>query len=216
MNDDTNINPMDEQDSKKRAIGLAMIGVVIAGLCALFIMAFLWFQPDQPALFAKYFPSPTPTRTPKPTPTPVFEPITITAHEDFSSNYLYLEDLATGWESPLLPSKLAFHLEVNQDQPVAVSRGWCTTTEAILKDNLTHIEWLLEADGKSIDVDTLYRSKFVDNTMACEGYDGWVEKWTEGEHTISLTLRIDQEIYDGWGVFPAGEYIEIFIINVTR
>lgn len=217
MNDEVNPKSVNEFDRNKRPVVLAIVGLAVVGICALFALAFFWFQPTQPSLFANYFPSPTPTQTPQPTPTSVFEPITILAHEDYSTDYPYIEALAPDWkQSPLLPSTVTFHVAVNQGQPVVVSRGWCTTTEDILNENLTHIEWLVEADGKSIDVDSLYRSKFVDGTSACEGYDGLIEEWTEGEHKIVLTMRIDQEIHDGWGMFKAGEYIEVFIVNVTR
>ena len=201
----------DSQIRRWTLIGLAITGCLSAVFCA-----FFFIDLGQLPLVARYFPSPTPTLTPIPTPTPLFEPITVIAHEDFSTDYPYLENLAPDWEhSPMLPSTVTSHVEVNRDQPVLVSRCWCTTTEEILAENLPHIEWLVEADGSPIDVDTLYLSKFVDTTTACKGYDGLVEQWSEGEHTIVLTMKIDQDINDGSVDFKAGDYVETFIINVT-
>jgi len=217
MNVDPNLTSIEETDAKRRTVILALIAVIIVGTCALFALVFVWFQPNQNTLFAKYFPSPTPTRVPQPSPTPDFEPITIIAHEDYSIDYPYLENLAPDWEhSPMLPSTVTSHVELNWDQPVVVSRGWCTTTEEILDENLTHIEWLVEADGGPIDVGTLNPSKFVDTTTACKGYDGLVEQWSAGEHTVILTMRVDQDINDGSIDFKAGDYVEVFIVNVTR
>jgi len=43
---------------------LSLLGAAFAGICILFIAAFIWFQPDQLSLSDRYFPSPTVTPTP--------------------------------------------------------------------------------------------------------------------------------------------------------
>jgi hypothetical protein len=58
MNDNIEIQSVEEIDQKRRTLIFAMLGVVIVGTCALFLLAYSWFQPDQTSLFAKYFPSP--------------------------------------------------------------------------------------------------------------------------------------------------------------
>ena len=63
----------DKQENPTRYFyNLALLGTGFAGICILFISAFIWFQPDQLSLSDRYFPSPTATstRTPTPTPTP--------------------------------------------------------------------------------------------------------------------------------------------------
>lgn len=88
MNDDSNIDPFDQSspqpegpsvsqdpfaqddDPRRRMIVLGISAVVAVGCCVAFFAAFLYFQPDQLAQVARYFPSATATLTNTPTSTP--------------------------------------------------------------------------------------------------------------------------------------------------
>jgi len=63
-----------ESKSRSRTIGFFLLGAAFAGICLLFISAFIWFQPDQLSLSDRYFPSPTATPTRTNTPTPSITP----------------------------------------------------------------------------------------------------------------------------------------------
>ena len=52
-----------------------MLGGLMVSICALFLLAYFWFQPDQTSLIAKYFPSSTPTPKPTHTPAPTRTPL---------------------------------------------------------------------------------------------------------------------------------------------
>ena len=69
-------NAIDKTVTSTRRNNLAFLGLAVVGICALFIAAFIGFQPDQLSLSDRYFPSPTATstRTPTSTPTPTFTP----------------------------------------------------------------------------------------------------------------------------------------------
>jgi len=62
-------NSSEKENSPKRFFVLSLLGTAFVGVCILFFVAFIWFQPDQLSLSDKYFPSPTITLTPSQTPT---------------------------------------------------------------------------------------------------------------------------------------------------
>lgn len=66
------LNSGNQENPSRRLYALSLLGTAFAGICIIFISAFIWFQPDQLSLSDRYFPSPTATstRTPTPTPTP--------------------------------------------------------------------------------------------------------------------------------------------------
>ena len=165
MNDDTNLPPIESPESSRRTIILAMIGVVIFGICALFALAFYWFQPNENTLFAKYFPSPTatraPTRTPPPTRTPApnltatqlawIKPrqspalgSTAEVKKALDANLSYLEEFAS--VIPDMPDVnqpgdvYIFEIQLDRSQPALWSYGWCATTQEILEENFTHLQ----------------------------------------------------------------------------
>lgn len=62
--------PDKQENPTKRLYSLSLLGAAFAGVCILFSVAFIWFQPDQLSLSDRYFPSPTATLTPTKTATP--------------------------------------------------------------------------------------------------------------------------------------------------
>lgn len=71
-------NPRDQEMPTRRIYVISLLGAAMAGVCILFIFAFIWFQPDQLSMSDRYFPSATASTTPTatatqtstPTPTP--------------------------------------------------------------------------------------------------------------------------------------------------
>ncbi len=64
------------EKTSARIIQMSLIGAAFVGICLLFLLMFVWFQPDQLSLSDRYFPSPTATQTqtPSSTPTATFTP----------------------------------------------------------------------------------------------------------------------------------------------
>lgn len=190
----------------------------IAIMCCIITIAggYFWFRPDKlsslltkcdplrVAITAQPFTEPQPTAN---------SPVTITAFDDSSTDYPNMRDLATSDSQTTWPH--IFPLAIKSDMSVVVSIGWCASSESVLNENLHHIQFLLEADGKSIDVKTLYQNNFVVEGQFCMGYDGVIKKWFEGQHTVSRTIKIDQDTDNGSICYPEGEYSEIFLVTVT-
>ena len=71
--DQSNLNPIEDGNSGRSLVWL-ILGIVLFGCGAIFVAAFLFFQPNTKSLVAQYFPSATPTFTHTPTTTPSFTP----------------------------------------------------------------------------------------------------------------------------------------------
>ena len=63
-------SPDKQGKPNRRFLTLSLLGTAFVGVCILFLVAFIGFQPDQISLSDRYFPSPTGTSTRTPTPTP--------------------------------------------------------------------------------------------------------------------------------------------------
>jgi hypothetical protein len=126
-----------------------------------------------------------------------------------------LQNLAANWQNPTGPTSNTYGITVSANQPVLLASGWCTTTKAILDQNLQHIQYLVEVDGQSLDTSKLYQESLSSVGQSCKDFVGIIRAWPAGKHTITITMRLDSKINDGWSDYPAGDYIEIYNITVT-
>lgn len=67
--DNTEMRPLDEDDSSGRPLVWLILGAAAMGCGLVVAGALIFFRPDAQALYDQYFPSPTATRTSTPTPT---------------------------------------------------------------------------------------------------------------------------------------------------
>ena len=243
MNDDNlETTSIEEDDSKRRILIYAMVGVVIVGLLAIFLLSFFWFRPGQTSPFSQLLPSATPTPRPTRTPAPNQTPrpdLTATqgawvqpaespslasaeeANSAFASGTVYLETFAS--VKPELP-------EINQPGdlylyevqlpgsgqfPVAWSYGWCASLEEILDDNFKSIQLEFLVNGSPVPFDHfVVLQEAHEDGSACREYAGLVTNWPEGQHHLETHVTFTQDIHDGWNLFPAGTHILKYIVNV--
>ena len=123
-----------------------------------------------------------------------------------------LKTLVRGWKASTEPGRRTWHVEIPSCEPVRVWMAWCATNSRTLEQNYEHLTWTLEVDGKRVDLNTLfpYESDGIDR--ACRGYTGIVREWPSGRHIIRETITIDEIIHDGWAPYPAGEYVDEFVV----
>lgn len=240
MNNDPFSNPIDEGGTTSRTTMFLMIGAVIVGACALVFLAFLWFRPDTNSLVAEYFPSPTPTRQPTGTPAPTRTAIpnlTATqqawvkpalppslgsiqeAREALESGGMYLEAFSSVYpDTPEInqPGDVyIYEVQLSESIPLIWSYGWCTTTQAILDENFTHIE--LEF---TINEALAPFSNFVVNDYersdgaSCREHAALVADWTPGQHILETRITFTQDIDDGWNLYPAGMHAFKYIVTL--
>jgi len=241
MNDDTNLNPIESPEESRRTILFATAGIIIVGMCALFMLAFYWFQPSGNSLRAKYFPSPTvtrrstetpaPTRTPAPNLTatqlawikPSQSPILGTVadvQKGIDSGLSYLEDLAL--VTPDTPDVnqpgdvYIYEIQLDQSKPVMWSYGWCTTTQAILKENLTHmqIEFIVNEEPVSTD-HILLHDTTRDDGSPCHDYTATINQWSKGRHQLEVQVTFTKPTNDGWNLYPEGTHVFKYFVTTN-
>ena len=96
-----------------------------------------------------------------------------------------------------------------------IEQGWCAASTAILEQNFEHIEITFEADGEMVDPGSLYIYDYTSEDMYCRAYTGIIQAWPPGDHLIIIVMLLDAPINDGWNDYPAGPYIDQFIITAT-
>jgi len=241
MKSDSDLLPIEEADAKKRTLILSMIGVIVLGVCALFTLAFFWFQPDQNNLFAKYFPSPTATRRPANTPAPTKTPIpnlTATqaawikpgqsptlgtaaeAQQALESGALYIESFAMAVpETPEInqPGDVyIYEIQLFDPEPLIWVYGWCTTSQAILEENFTHTQIEFIVNEEPVALDRIFiQDTNQDDGSACRNYTTTINEWTEGRHQFEVHVTFTQPTDDGWNVYPAGTHIFKYMVTVN-
>jgi hypothetical protein len=212
---------------KKTWIWIVVAGLVLC-LCLVALGAGLYFflnirsedvSTDQPG-GSDYPPAPTmaPLATMFPTPTEMLTLPTTLVIEPFipGSEYAFsLTEMVPLYEGSSEPGVLSWDVSISATQPVVVQQGWCAASTAILEENFEHIELTFEADGEMVDPDSLYMEDYNEEDMFCRSYLGIIRAWPLGEHVIIYYMTFDAPINDGWGDYPAGQYIDQFVITVT-
>ena len=207
-----------------------VVGVVVLCLCCAVVVAaigaILYFWPagsvigpaatGTPELAEPtripYTPA-TPTNRPPPPGELVVEPFDPTS---IPLGVYTLYDLNPAWTGRTEPGVSTWETAFPYYQPVVIFAGWCTTTQDILDQNFEHLSFTLEIDGEDIPVDGLVWTDNPGNGGTCRNYSGIVWAWPLGDHTVLQTMRFDEDINDGWGDYPAGEYVDRFEITVTE
>ena len=126
-------------------------------------------------------------------------------------------DLTSDWEEgPYSPGHYVYHAISDPDIPIIVNMGWCTTTQEILDDNWSKMQYALSIDGVSIDLDTqmAFWSWTLPDSGPCYSYDGYTTGWSVGEHHIIWTHTITQALNDGWMDYEAGNYVMETILTI--
>jgi len=100
MDTEITSNTSDRDENGSRTSKIISLVLAFAGICILFITAFIGFQPDQYSLSDRYFPSPTATNTRTPTQTPT---ITLTPTTTFTPTKTFTPSpTSTSTPDPLL------------------------------------------------------------------------------------------------------------------
>jgi hypothetical protein len=241
-NNDTNLDPIEQTDAQRRTIILAMTGVVAIGLCALFLIAFLWFRPGETSLFAQYFPSatatvkpsstPAPTRTPAPNLTatqlawvrPVESPLLGTvedAENALASNATYIEYYAVVYsDTPEVnqPGDVyIFEVVLEESEPLLWSYGWCTTTPEILEQNFAQMKLLFSINQTAALVSNFaVQDEIQSDDSRCRSYNALVNRWPPGVHHLEVQITFSQPTDDGWNTYPAGTHTFKYIVTVEN
>lgn len=223
-------------NSNQQVVVIAMIGVILVGLCAVVFLGFQLFRPGGSSLFAELFPTPTLTRVPTNTPAPTRIPATqqawvkpaqspsIASADEAQSAYdsggVYLEAFASDF--PEMPEVnqpgdvYVFDVPMFESNPLLWSYGWCTTTSQILDDNFRSIklEFVMNETVVPLSNFTVVEYSREDGSP-CRETIGLVKTWTPGRHQLETRVTFTQSIHDGWNLYPAGTHVFKYLVTLN-
>lgn len=219
---------------------IAMSGVVVVGLCGLLFIVSQLFRPVSSSLIAEYFPSPTPTAIPTETPAPTRTPppnLTATqqawtkptqspslgsveearAAVDAGANtlesfaYIYPDTPEINQPGDVY----VYDIQLTESTPLVWSYGWCTTTQAILEENFSHIRLEFTINGNPASTGSFAVSEYERSDGGrCREYAALVNDWPSGQHILESRVTFTQNINDGWDVYPTGTHAFRYLVAV--
>jgi hypothetical protein len=112
------------------------------------------------------------------------------------------------------PGTLTYTVSITDDQPVYFNYGWCAKDDAILQQNMQHINVKLYFNGDELGKDVVQNLSYksADN-MSCADFGVLTSEWTDGEYKLKAVATFDQKLNDGISDYDPGDYI--FEYNVT-
>jgi hypothetical protein len=178
-----------------------------------------------PAPVAYFFSTKTPTSTPTPaataTPTATPQPpldLAPCPYYDMCSGSLFIHDLLPEDHQP----DMAYSVDVPYDQPVSFYVGWIAMDYSILAQNMENMQFFVMIDGQNYWDDSMlgmpepYVYENEPNAeYATQAAGVEISGWKIGQsHEIRVGYSMNEEINDGWDVYPSGTVIEdVYTIN---
>jgi hypothetical protein len=213
---------------KNRTWVWIVVAVAVTSLCCLVILAgafafaawkgYIFFPGHNTRSFPTLTSPLLPNRDGGPQATPNAAPSSLTVEPylpKITDHYPVLQELVPDWKNPTAPTTNTYNLSLQYTQPVLLTTGWCTTTQAILDQNIQHIQYIFEVDGKSVNISQFFKADQKASDRVCQQYIGLVRAWPTGSHTIKITMRMNGKINDGWNDYATGDYVEVYNITVT-
>jgi hypothetical protein len=204
--------------------------VVVLCLCCgmLAVVAGGYFVITKRGLSLPGFTIPSPTQASRPVGTPTAvppaggeatalpAPMSVQPYDPSSGQYQTLQNLAPNWQGLTAPGTNTWKVQVSASEPVAIFMGWCAIDQKTLNTNYQHLTWKAVVDGSDVPPSSLFNASYSDPQQGeCQSYSGLIRSWTVGQHTIKITMHVDQGINDGWNPYAAGDYTDIYQITVT-
>ena len=219
---------------------MAMIGVVVVGVCGFLFIASQLFRSN--SLMGEFFPSPTSTRFPTITPAPTRTPVpNLTSTQQAwmapaqSPSLASAEEAKTALDSGVndleayayvVPDTPAinqpgdvyiYEIQLSESTPLLWNYGWCTTTQEILEENFSHIGLEFTINGTSVSSAGFFVNNYERSDGApCREYTALVDEWPIGQHILESRIMFTQDINDGWDVYPAGTHTFRYFVTVGQ
>ena len=219
---------------------IAMSGVVVVGICALFFMAVQWLGPNADSLIARAFPSPTPTHLPSSTPAPTRTPVpNLTATQQAWVKPAQSPSLGSAEEAksavdagtntlesfayvyPDTPEinqpgdVYIYEIQLTESTPLVWSYGWCTTTQEILVENFSHIDLDFTVNGTTASSGSFVVNEYERSDGGrCREHAALIVDWPVGTHQLETRITFTQALNDGWDIYPAGTHTYKYIVTI--
>jgi hypothetical protein len=106
-----------------------------------------------------------------------------------------------------------FTVRLEENQPVIWTYGWCTTTQAILEQNLARMTLEFSVNGAPVDLGQFHVLDRQSSSLACRFYAAVVYDWPTGTTTLESRITYTEPINDGFFDYPEG--VQTFVYTVT-
>ncbi len=165
--------------------------------------------PTQPAPTLPPPPTSTPTATPLPQPlnlTPASAAPHISAVDSISLA------VSEGYEKP---GSVTVMWEA---EPLLWTNGWCAKDAATLQENLQHISFRFQVNGKDAPLDFFGSETYRDESLQadCVNYAAVLEAWLPGTHRLVSDISINAAIDDGLTQTAPGTHSREHVIYVSQ
>jgi hypothetical protein len=87
-------------------------------------------------------------------------------------------------------------VKISSSTPVKINWSWCATTQAILDQNLQHMQILFYVDGKDVTSSMTSLPGTIEGGV-CRKYRGIIRTWPAGQHTVLYKMVFLEKVNDG-------------------
>jgi hypothetical protein len=87
-------------------------------------------------------------------------------------------------------------VNIAANTPTKINWGWCAATQAILDQNLEHLQILFYVDGKDVTSAMTPISRTIEGGV-CQNFRGIIRKWPTGQHIILYKMIFLEIVNDG-------------------
>jgi hypothetical protein len=112
------------------------------------------------------------------------------------------------------PGIIEYEFIIPQGAQLLVGSGWCAANDAILQDNISKMQWSLTIDGQSY-ASSIATQGYWPDGRACVFAGVMIRGWTASHvYTVDWGFTFTQDVNDGWSTYPAGQYLDRFLIHI--
>ncbi len=99
-----------------------------------------------------------------------------------------------------------FTINLDKEQTLLWQTNWCTTTTAILQDNLQHMRIKFTADDQVIDDGHIVYFDARNGDQYCRFFLVAVSNWPKGTTVLTIDVTFTQKVNDGMSDYPQGTH----------
>jgi hypothetical protein len=115
------------------------------------------------------------------------------------------------------PKHNTYNISIKNRGPFIFDNSWCAKNRNILFGNLSNMDIVLLVNDIPINPDRLRSLTYTNpaNGFECSGYIGVISFSDSQEYRLTWIFRIKEGLNDGVDEYPAGDYIEEYVISVN-
>ncbi len=122
--------------------------------------------------------------------------------------------LSSAFADSASPSTQKRSGSVTASQSYVWAQTWCASDAQTLAGNLANITVTFSVNGQAVDPALVSKQDVTDNQLSCTQYFVVLSNWTPGNVTLTSTLTFKQPVFDGAAIYPAGDYVYEYDLQV--